>query len=156
MQHRVSIPSIMPMNQLGVQEHACVQKRTVDSVDVACMYMCSACSELVHPAVSRVCVGGGQEPPPTSVSAARPVCGPVDKIPHLPYSSSEIPRDLTSYCNKRWEGPVASGGRDTSRVVEADGRETTASPIYPQGGWHGAAKPREGRGVRAQQSSSIL
>ena len=39
------------------------KKRTVDSVDVACMYMCSACSELVHPAVSRVCVGGGARAP---------------------------------------------------------------------------------------------
>ena len=100
--------------------------------------------------------GGGQEPPPTSVSAARPVCGPVDKIPQLLYSSpTRYLEILLPNATSGGRGLLPQEADDTSRFVEAGGRETTASPFYPQGGWHGAAKPREGRGVRAQRSSSI-
>ena len=95
----------------------------------------------------------GQEPPPTSVSAARPVCEPVDKIPQLLYSNpTRYLEILLPNATSGGRGLLPQEADDTSRYVEADGKETTASPLLPPGrvARRGKAARGEGRPCSAK------
>ena len=89
----------------------------------------------------------GQEPPPTSVSAARPVCEPVDKIPQLLYSNpTRYLEILLPNATSGGRGLLPQEADDTSRYVEADGKETTASPLLPPGRVARRGKAARGEG----------